>query len=98
MLNVAEVEVSQHLLCAAARFWKPVLHVFRFGKVEMTLTLEEVRRICGLSPLLGPAIFMRREGYASVLGQLTGLTTGECVERLICVDGPTPMLRLEYFE
>ena len=41
---------------------------------------------------------MRREGYASVLGQLTGLTTGECVECLICVDGPTPMVRLEFFE
>ena len=47
-LNVAEVEVSRHLLCAAARFWKPLLHVFCFGKVEMTPTLEEVRWIYGL--------------------------------------------------
>ena len=30
--------------------------------------------------------------------QLTGLTTGECAERLICTDGPAPRLRLEYFE
>ena len=97
-LNVAEVEVSRHLLCAAARFWKPSLHVFCFGKVEMTPTLEEVRRIYGLSPLLGPAVFMRREGYASVLCQLTGVTTRECAERLICTDGSAPRLHLEYFE
>ena len=64
-LNVAEVEVSCHLLCTAARFWKPSFHVFRFGLVEMTPTLEEVRRICGLLPLSGPAVFMRREGSAS---------------------------------
>ena len=61
-------------------------------------TLEEVRRICGLSPLLGPTVFMRREGYASVLCQLTSLTPGECAERLIRTDGPTPRIRLEYFE
>ena len=92
MLNIAEVEVNQHLLCAAARFWKPSLHVFHFGQVEMTPTLEEVRWICGLSPLLGPTMIMRRDGYASVLCQLTGLTTGECAEQLICVDGLTPVL------
>ena len=97
-LNVAEVEVSRHLLYAAARFWKPSLHIFPFGLVEMMPTLEEVLRICGLSPLLGPAVFMRREGYASVLRQLTGLTPGECVERLIRTDGPTSRIRLEYFE
>ena len=64
----------------------------------MMPTLEEVHQICGLSPLLGPAVFMRREGYASVLCQLTGLTTGECAERLIYIDRPAPSLRLEYFE
>ena len=66
-LDIAEVEVSRHLLCAAARFWKSLFHVFRFGSVEMTPTLEEVHRICSLSPLVGPAVFMRWEGYASVL-------------------------------
>ena len=64
LLSIANVEVSRHLLCATARFWH---HVFRFGQVELTLTLEEVRRICGLSKLLGPVVFMRRDGYASVL-------------------------------
>ena len=98
MLNVAEVEVSRHLLCAVARFWKPTLHVFRFGRVELTLTLEEVRRICGLSKLLGPVVFMRHDGYTSVLSQLTGLTTVECKQQLICVDRPTPMLCLEYLD
>ena len=77
---------------------KPSFHVFRFGLVEMMPTLEEVRRICGLSPLSRLAVFMRREGYAFVLRQLTGLTPGECAERLIRTDGPTPRIRLEYFE
>ena len=48
-LSIANVEVSRYLLCAAARFWKPAFHVFHFGQVEMTPTLEEVRRICSLS-------------------------------------------------
>ena len=97
-LDIAEVEVSCHLLCAVARFWNPLFHVFHFGSVEMTPTLEEVHRICGLSPLAGPAVFMRREDYASVLRQLTGLTPGECAGRLIRTGGPTPRIRLEYFE
>ena len=59
LLNIAEVEVSRHLLCAAARFWKPGHHVFYFGKTELTPTLEEVRRICSFSKLLGPTMFMR---------------------------------------
>ena len=61
-------------------------------------TLEVVRWIYGLSKLLGPAVFMRCDGYASVLSQLIGLTTVECKQRLICVDGPTPTLHLEYFD
>ena len=42
-LKAADVEVSQHLLCAATRFWKPAHHVFRFGRIELMPTLEEVR-------------------------------------------------------
>ena len=98
LLNVAEVEVSRHLLCAAVRFWKPAHHVFRFSKVELTPTLEKVHWICGSSKLLGPAVFMRCNGYASVLCQMTGLTTIECKQRLMYVDGSVPMLRLEYFD
>ena len=95
---MAKVEVSRHLLCTAARFWKPSLHVFHFGLLEITPTLEEVCRIYGLSPLLGLVVFMRGEGYASVLHQLTSLTPGECAERLIRTDRPAPRVRLEYFE
>ena len=54
LLKAADVEVSWHLLCAAARFWKPVHHVFRFGRTELTPTLEEVRRIYGFSTIIGP--------------------------------------------
>ena len=43
LLKAVDVEVSRHLLCAAARFWKPAHHVFRFSKVELTPILEEVR-------------------------------------------------------
>ena len=67
LLKVADVEVSQHLLCIAARFWKPVHHVFCFNRTELTPTLEEVRRICGFSKLMGPSMFMRRDGYVAVL-------------------------------
>ena len=42
LLKIAEVDVNRHLLCAAAKFWKPVHHVFHFGKTELTPTLEEV--------------------------------------------------------
>ena len=74
LLKAADVEVSWHLLCAAMRFWKPAHHVFRFGMTELTPTLEEVRRICSFSAIMGPPIFMRRDGYAAVLSQLTGLS------------------------
>ena len=75
LLKAADVEVSRHLLCAAARFWKSAHHVFRFGRTELRPTLEEVLRICGFSKILGPPIFMRRDGYIAVLKQLTGLST-----------------------
>ena len=98
LLKAADVEVSRHLLCAAARFWKPAHHVFRFGRTELTLTLEEVRRICGFSTLMGPTVFMRRSGYVTILRQLTGLSAQSCEKRLVCVDGPISALRLNYFE
>ena len=41
---------------------------------------------------------MRRDGYAAVLSQLTGLSTVDCQQRLVCTNGPAPMLRLEYFD
>ena len=42
LLKTADIEVSCHLLYAAARFWKLAHHVFRFGWTELTPTLEEV--------------------------------------------------------
>ena len=98
LLKTAEVEVSRHLLCAAARFWKLAHHVFYFGRTELTPTLEEVRQICSFSKLMGPTVFMRWDGYIAVLRQLTGLSTVECKHKLIYTDGPTPMLHLEYFD
>ena len=97
-LGIANVEVSRYMLCVAARFWKPAHHVFHFGQVELTPTLKEVRRICCLSRLQGPAIFMRHDGYLSVLNLLTRLRSGDCERRLVCKDGNSPMLRLEYFD
>ena len=97
-LSIASVKVSRYLLCASAWFWKPAHHVFRFDQVELTPTLEEVRRICCLSRLQGPAIFMRRDGYLSVLNLLTGLRSGDCDRRLVCKDGDSPMLRLGHFD
>ena len=64
----------------------------------MTLTLEEVHRICGFSTLMGPAMFMGHSGYVTVLRQLTGLSAQICEKRLVCVDGPAPALCLNYFE
>ena len=61
-------------------------------------TLEEVRRICGFSKIMGPTIFVRRRGYVAILKQLTGLSTESCEKRLVSIDGPVPMLRLHYFE
>ena len=98
LLKAADVEVSQHLLCAAARFWKPVHYVFRFGRIELTPTLEEVRWICGFSRIMGPPVFMRRDGYTAVLSQLTRLSTKSCQQRLICTSRPMPLLRLAYFD
>ena len=60
--------------------------------------LEEVRRICGFSKLLGPAIFMRQDKYIATLSQLTGLSTVDCKKRLVCIDRPVPMLHLNYFD
>ena len=98
LLKAADVEVSCHLLCAAARFGKLAHHVFYFGRTELTLTLEEVRRIYGFSTLMGPTVFMRRSGYVTVLRQLTRLSAQGCEKRLVCIDGPVPALRLNYFE
>ena len=67
LLKAADVEVSLHLLCATARFWKPAHHVFRFGRTELTPTLEEVRLICAFSKIMGPTVFMRHDGYAAAL-------------------------------
>ena len=78
LLKAADVEVSQHLLCIATRFWKPVHHVFRFGRTELTPTLEELCRICDFSTLMGPAVFMRRTGYVVVLRELIGLSAQSC--------------------
>ena len=47
---------------------------------------------------MGPAMFMRRDGYVTVLSQLTGLSTVDCKKRLVCIDGPIPMLYLNYFD
>ena len=98
LLKAADVEVSRHLLCAAARFWKLAHHVFRFGRTELTPTLEEVHRICGFSKLMGPTVFTRRDGYVAILKHLTGLSVECCEKRLVSIDGPVPMLRLNYFE
>ena len=67
LLKGADVEVSRHLLCTTARFWKPTHYVFRFSRVELTPTLEEVRRICSFSKFMGPAVFMRRSSYVTLL-------------------------------
>ena len=98
LLKAADVEVSRHLLCVAVRFWKPAHHVFCFGKIELTPTLEEVRRICSFSKLMGPTVLMRWEGYITALQLLTGLLTKECQKKLICTSGPEPMLSLAYFD
>ena len=98
LLKAADVEVSRHLLCAATRFWKPVHHVFRFGRTELTPTLEEVRQICGFSKIMGLPIFMRCDRYIPVLSQLTGLSTQSCQQRLIYTSGPMPLLRLAHFD
>ena len=74
LLKATDVEVSRHLLCAAARFWKPTHHVFCFDRTELTPTLEEVHRIYSFSAIMGPPIFMRRDGYTAVLSQLAGLS------------------------
>ena len=73
-------------------------HVFRFGRTKLTPMLEEVRRICGFSKLMEPAVFKRRNGYVTVLSQLTRLSLDDCKEKLVCVDGLVPMLRLSYFD
>ena len=98
LLKAAGVEVSRHLLCAAVRFLKSTHHVFCFNRVELTPMLEEVRRICSFSKLMGPTVFMRREGYITALRLLTGLLTEECQKKLICTSGPEPMLSLAYFD
>ena len=41
---------------------------------------------------------MRHDKYIAVLSQLTGLSTQGCQQRLICTSGPTPLLRLTYFD
>ena len=66
--------------------------------MELTPMLEEVRRIYGFSTIMGPPIFMRCDGYTAVLSQLTGLSAKGIQQRLICTSGPTPLLRLEYFD
>ena len=66
--------------------------------MEFTPMLEQVRQICCFSKLMGPAICMRRDRYIAVLSQLIGLSTVECKQRLLYTDGPTPMLRLGYFD
>ena len=98
LLRAADVEMSRHLLYAAARFWKPTHHVFRFGRKDLTPMLEEVRWISDFSKIMGPAVFMRHDGYAAVLSQLTRLSTVDCQQRLVCTNGPAPMLCLEYFD
>ena len=98
LLIAADVEISRHLLCAATRFWKPAYHVFRFGRTELTPTLEETHLICGFSKIMGPTVFMRRDGYAAALSKLTGLTIVECQQRLIYNSGLEPMLCLAYFD
>ena len=98
LLKAVDVEVSRHLICTTTRFWKPVHHVFRFGRTELTPTLEEMCRICSFSKIMGPPVFMRRNGYTAVLSQLTGLSAKGCQQRLICTSGPTPLLRLAYFD
>ena len=98
LLKATDVEVSQHLLCAARRFWKAAHHVFHFDRTELTPTLEEGRRICSFSKIMGPLVFMRRDGYTAVLSQLTGLSAKGCQQRLICTSGPTPLLRPAYFD
>ena len=60
--------------------------------------LEEVRRICGFSNIMGPFVFMKRDGYAAALSQLTGLSMVDCQQRLVCTSGPAPMLHLAYFD
>jgi len=95
LLCIAKVEVNWHLLCAVARFWKPTLHVFRFGQAELTITLEEVRRICGLSPFLPPPVFFCHASYAHVVSRLTGNSMEDCEKNIICRDGSTPMIRFD---
>ena len=73
-LGITDVEVSWHIVCAATRFWKLTHHVFHFGKVEMTPTLEEVHWIYVLSRLLRLVVFVWHDDYAIVLHQLIGLT------------------------
>ena len=73
-------------------------HVFYFDRIELTLTLEEVHRICGFSTLMGSTMFMRRSGYVAILRQLMGLFAQSCEKRLVCIDVRVPTLRLNYFE
>ena len=47
---------------------------------------------------MGLAVFMRRDGFAAALSQLTGLSTVDCQQRLVYTSGPVPMLCLEYFD
>ena len=98
LLRVAEVEVSRHLLCAAIRFWKPAHNVFRFDRIELMPMLEEVRQTCCFFELMGPAVFMRRDGYVAVLSQLTGLSTVDYKKMLICTNGLVPLLHMGYFD
>ena len=66
------MKVDDHLLRAAAHFWDPNAHVFRFGEVEISPLFEEFSSIIGISTgtEVVPLLPSPRPGYVQQLANL----------------------------
>ena len=72
--HLREVAIRPVLLHAAARFWDPEVHVFRFGSQELCPTVEEFHAYLGSHDSAEPIIPMIRESMKNILKARLGVS------------------------
>ena len=90
--HIHPIPIRPELLHAAAQFWDPEFHVFRFGLQELCPTIEEFHAYLETRPETEPVVPPNRANLVKILKEKLGVSDG--VARHLIRGGSLDILRL----
>lgn len=90
--HIHPIPIRPELLHAAAQFWDPEFHVFRFGLQELCPTIEEFHAYLETRPETEPVVPPNRANLVKILKEKLGVSDG--IARHLIRGGSLDILRL----